>query len=155
MKIMMGMMVCGLLGGVVAYGGSFKGVQAPQKPAEDQEKPAEENVVPAKAGGDVAKLANPVKATAESVAAGKKSYGMDCAMCHGKEGAGDGDLVSAMKLKLKDYRDPTSLKGMSDGQIYTIILNGKGQMTGEEGRLREHQIWNLVNYVRSLAKSKT
>jgi mono/diheme cytochrome c family protein len=155
MKIMIGMVVCGLLGGVVPSGGAYNDAQEAQKPAEAQDKPTEEKSVPTKASGDVLKLTNPVKATAESIAAGKKSYGMDCAMCHGKDGAGDGDLVGTMKLKLKDYRDPTALKEMSDGEIYTIILNGKGQMTGEEGRLKEHQIWNLVNYVRSLAKSKT
>jgi mono/diheme cytochrome c family protein len=57
-----------------------------------------------------------------------------------------------MKLKLKDYRDPAVLKDMTDGEMYDIILKGKGQMTGEEGRLKDTQIWNVVNYVRSMAK---
>jgi len=118
---------------------------------QESQKPAE-----AKAGevkkADAAKLENPVKATPDSIAAGKKSYGVDCAMCHGKEGAGDGDLGADMKLKLKDYRDPAALKDMTDGDMYDIILKGKGQMTGEEGRLKDTQIWNVVNYVRSIAK---
>ena len=37
---------------------------------------------------DAAHLANPVKATPESIAHGKKWYGYDCAMCHGKDGDG-------------------------------------------------------------------
>lgn len=98
-----------------------------------------------------AEKTNPVKATPESLAAGKKTYGFDCEMCHGKEGAGDGDLAESMKLKLKDYRDAGALKALTDGQIYDIILKGKGQMTGEEDRLKDAQIWNVVNYVRSLA----
>jgi cytochrome c len=32
--------------------------------------------------------ANPVKANPESIAHGKKWYGYDCAMCHGKDGDG-------------------------------------------------------------------
>jgi mono/diheme cytochrome c family protein len=102
---------------------------------------------------DGAKLVNPVKATPNSIALGKKAYGLDCAMCHGKTGAGDGDLAGDMKLKLRDYRDPESLKAMTDGEIFTIIAKGKGQMSGEEGRMKPTQIWNLVNYVRTLEKA--
>ena len=136
---------CGLL---VAL--SFPSQQEPQKPAE--EKPAA--AVEPKSTAEAGKLANPVKPTPSSIAAGQKAYGFDCAMCHGKEGAGNGDLATDMKLKLRDYRDPDSLKGMTDGEIYTIIDKGKGQMTGEEGRMKPEQIWNVVNYVRSLAKPK-
>ena len=115
-------------------------------------KPAEEKAAGEGKKTAAAKLENPVKATPDSIAAGKKSYGVDCAMCHGKEGAGDGDLAADMKLKLKDSRDPAVLKDMTDGEMYDIILKGKGQMTGEEGRLKDTQIWNVVNYVRSIAK---
>lgn len=125
-------------------------LQEPQKPAE--EKPAA--AVEGKSAADAGKLANPSKATPNSIAQGKKAYGTDCEMCHGKEGAGDGDLAADMKLKLKDYRDPESLKGMTDGEIFTIIDKGKGQMSGEEGRMKAGQIWDVVNYVRSLAKGK-
>jgi mono/diheme cytochrome c family protein len=163
MKMMMGMVVCGLVGASMAHwrtvsdpslGLRVRGVRYEQQAPQEAPKPAEEKPAAAKASADVVKT-NPVKATAESIASGKKAYGTDCAMCHGKTGAGDGDLAVDMKLKLKDYRDPVTLKDMSDGEMYTIILNGKGQMTGEEGRLKEQQIWSVVNYVRSLAKSKT
>jgi len=111
---------------------------------QEQQKPADNTAA--------AKLVNPAKATPTSLAAGKKAYGLDCAMCHGLSGAGDGDLAADMKLKLKDYRDPETLKGMTDGEIYTIIEKGKGQMSGEEGRMKPNQIWDVVNYLKSLAK---
>ncbi|MFZ3217893.1 MAG: c-type cytochrome [Candidatus Acidiferrales bacterium] len=101
---------------------------------------------------DAAKLANPVKPTPASLAAGKKSYGFDCAMCHGSDGDGKGDLAADMKLNLRDYRDPAALKDSTDGELFYIIKNGKGDMTGEGDRLKADDIWNLVNYVRSLAK---
>jgi mono/diheme cytochrome c family protein len=121
----------------------------------DQQKPADSTTAAAaeaKPAVDPSKLVNPVKATPVSIAAGKKAYALDCAMCHGASGAGDGDLAADMKLKLKDYRDPESLKGLTDGEIFTIIDQGKGQMSGEEGRMKPAQIWNVVNYVKSLAK---
>jgi mono/diheme cytochrome c family protein len=121
--------------------------QEPQKASE--EKAA---VTDAKPAADVVKLVNPTKPTPTSLAAGKRAYGLDCAMCHGKSGAGDGDLAADMKLTLKDYRDPETLKSMTDGEIYTIIDKGKGQMSGEEGRMKPAQIWDVVNYVRSMSK---
>jgi mono/diheme cytochrome c family protein len=122
-------------------------IQEAQKPAE--EKPV---VAEAKPAAEAVKLVNPVKATPESIALGKKAYGTDCAMCHGKTGAGDGELAVDMKLKLRDYRDAESLKAMTDGEIFEVILKGKGQMSGEEGRMQARQLWNVVNYVRGLAK---
>ena len=115
-----------------------------QKPAA----PATESKMPPEA----AKVPNPVKPTAASLAAGKKIYGYDCAMCHGKDGDGKGELAADMKLNLKDYRDPASLKDMTDGDLFYIIKNGKGEMSGEGDRSKPDEIWNLVNYVRSMAK---
>jgi mono/diheme cytochrome c family protein len=101
---------------------------------------------------DAAKAPNPVKPTPTSLAQGKKMYGFDCALCHGKDGDGKGDLAADMNLKLADYRDSAALKDMTDGEMFYIIKNGKGQMTGEADRVKPEEIWNLVNYVRSLAK---
>lgn len=101
---------------------------------------------------EASKLPNPVKPTPTSLAQGKKTYGFDCAMCHGKEGDGKGDIAGDMKSKLSDYRDPAALKDLTDGDLFYIIKNGKGEMTGEGDRLKNDEIWNIVNYVRSFAK---
>jgi mono/diheme cytochrome c family protein len=103
--------------------------------------------IPAEAAHQV----NPVKPTPESIAEGKKYYGYDCAMCHGPNGDGKGEVAIDEKLKLKDYRDPAALQGMTDGELFYIIKNGKGQMPPEGDRLKAPQLWNLVNYIRSLA----
>jgi len=101
---------------------------------------------------DAATLVNPVKPTAESQAHAKKMYGYDCAMCHGAKGDGKGELVADMKLTLKDWTDPEALKGMSDGEIFYIIKNGKGQMPPDGDRGKPDDIWNMVVLVRSFAK---
>jgi mono/diheme cytochrome c family protein len=107
----------------------------------------------AKMPPEAAKVPNPVRPTAASLAAGKKQYGYDCAMCHGKDGDGKGDLAADMKLKLLDYTDPAALKGMTDGELFYIIKNGKGDMPSEGDRAKPEEVWNLVNYVRSLSKN--
>jgi mono/diheme cytochrome c family protein len=99
-----------------------------------------------------ASLVNPVKPTPESQARAKKIYGYDCAMCHGANGDGKGDLVKDMKLTLKDYTNPTSLTGMSDGEMFTILKDGKGTMPGETGRAKDEDLWNMVILLRSFSK---
>lgn len=95
---------------------------------------------------------NPVSPTPEGLSAAKKMFGFDCAMCHGAAGDGKGDMVESMKLTMKDWRDPQSLSGMTDGELFEIITKGKGKMTGEGDRLPPDKVWNMVNYVRALAK---
>ena len=95
---------------------------------------------------------NPVKPTAEGLAAARKIYGYDCAMCHGAKGDGKGDIVESMKLTMHDWRDPASLEGKSDGEIFYMITKGKGKMMGEGDRVSETVRWNLVNLVRSYSK---
>lgn len=94
---------------------------------------------------------NPVPPTPEGLARAQKMWGYDCAVCHGKTGDGKGDIP--MKTPLKDLRDPTSLKGMSDGEIYYIIVKGKGDMPPEEGRGKDDDMWNMVSLVKSFSKS--
>lgn len=101
---------------------------------------------------EIAKQANPVKATPESIALGKKKYSIDCAMCHGKTGDGKGDLAADMNLKILDFHDPAAMKDKSDGELFYVIQKGKGDMPSEGDRAKKDDIWNLVNYIRSLAK---
>jgi mono/diheme cytochrome c family protein len=112
--------------------------------------PAAEYKIPPEA----AKMANPVKPTAASIAQGKKMYEIDCEMCHGKDGDGKGDLAADMKVKLADYHDPAALKDHTDGELFYIIKNGKGEMPSEGDRAKPYAMWNLVNYIRSLAKKE-
>ncbi len=56
-------------------------------------------------------------------------------------------------MKLKDWRDPNALAKMTDGELFYIVTNGRGKMTGGEGdRTKEEVRWNLVNVVRAFAK---
>jgi mono/diheme cytochrome c family protein len=98
---------------------------------------------------------NPVGASPSSIAEGKRWYATECSMCHGKEGDGKGDVAQDMKLNLRDWRDSNGLQSLTDGELFQIISKGKGQMTGEEARMKPEQTWNLVNYVRSLAKKES
>jgi mono/diheme cytochrome c family protein len=103
---------------------------------------------------EAVRQANPVKSSPESLTRAKKWWTVDCAMCHGSNGDGKGTLATDMKLKLVDFTDPTTLKDRTDGEIFYIIKNGHQDMPPEGDRIKPEENWDLVNYVRSLAKSK-
>ncbi len=119
-----------------------------QQPAQPVAAPAPSASIPA----DAAKMVNPYKSTPESLAHAKKIYGYECALCHGANGNGKGDVVADLKLTLKDYTDPAALKDLSDGEIFYIIKNGRGQMPGEGERVKIEDLWNMVVLVRSFSK---
>ena len=130
--------------------------QEPEKAKESASAPPA-NAAPATAAAAPAKAAerkNPVKATPEGIAAVKKIYGYDCAMCHGAAGDGKGDVAASMNLTMKDWRDPATLGGISDGDMFDIIVKGKDKMIGEGDRLPPEKAWNMVHYVRSFAKKE-
>jgi len=105
--------------------------------------------VPVKA----ARESNPVKSTPESIAEGNKIYGYDCAQCHGATGDGKTDV--AKNLKIPDLTDPALLKDRTDGELFYILKNGHSDMPREGDRVNPEQLWDLVNYVRSLAKKQS
>lgn len=129
--------------------------QSAQQPAaQPAEPPAAEAPGPIVIPPDAAKQVNPIKPTAKSIAEGKQRFSYDCAMCHGANGDGKGDLAESMKLKPSDFRDPESLKSVTDGGLFYVIWKGHDPMPSEEGRAKPDDVWNLVNFVRSLAEKK-
>lgn len=100
---------------------------------------------------DVARK-NPLSPTAEGLAEARKFFGYNCAMCHGKDGDGKGDLAADMKLELHDWRDASTIEKMTDGELFWIISNGKGKMPGNGDRDSEKRRWSYVNLVRSFGK---
>ena len=112
----------------------------PTKPSGDQKSPEEQ-----------VKKENPVKPTLESLAKAKKTYGIDCAMCHGGKGDCKGDLAADMK-GVTNFTAPDAMKDRTDGELFYIIRKGKGEMPPEGDRANDDDVWGLVNYVRAFGK---
>ena len=105
-----------------------------------------------KPGGDAkAKaLKNPVVANATSIAAGKDLYELNCQFCHGEKGLGNGELAPPGTANLADG---DWKHGSTDGEIFTVIRKGVPPdftMPPVEEKLSDKEVWNLVNYVRSI-----
>ena len=98
------------------------------------------------------KVKNPVAPTAASIKTGAQLYQKNCQFCHGPAGLGDGKLVPK-GMKPANLADATWERGSTDGEIFAVIANGAGpefKMKGVKGRVSDTDIWNILNYVRSL-----
>lgn len=99
-----------------------------------------------------AKMANPVKSNGESISAGKALWTLHCASCHGKKGLGDGSKAAQLKTQPEDL-STAKLQGQSDGSLFYKISEGRDDMPGFKKKIPDTEdIWNLVNYIRTLKK---
>ncbi len=112
-------------------------------------------VIAAQGSPEAAKLTNPIAASPESVAAGRQVFVRSCAPCHGSnaEGGPGNDLIPAAP----DLTDATWDHGSTDGEIFDAIKNGVPpdfNMTPWRDQLKDADMWNVVIYLRSIAKPK-
>jgi mono/diheme cytochrome c family protein len=94
--------------------------------------------------------ANPVKADAVSISRGMELYRLNCMMCHGETGKGDGPI--SIYLQNRPF-DLTSLQvqALTDGGLFMTITNGvSGKMPALNENFTVRERWDLVNYVRGL-----
>jgi len=112
---------------------------------------APQPVHPAKVTDEDKARKNPVKFTTLSVERGKKIFLTQCAMCHGDNGDGKGDMVEEMKINPPDLTKPETLKNRTDGELFAILDVGSEAMPSQGKRMSDPHKWNIVNFIRSLS----
>ena len=98
------------------------------------------------------KLKNPVASSPESIAAGKATFQKNCRFCHGADAKGDGPMAPE-GTHPANLTDDKWDRGSSDGEIFAVIRDGAGpkfDMKGNKSKMTEPEMWNIVNYLRSL-----
>jgi mono/diheme cytochrome c family protein len=131
---------------------SFMEIQPAYRPMTDpQQLPP--NAVPVQGVAflpNVGSPQNPVKADQNSVARGQYLYGINCAICHGPQGKGDGPVAEKLVRKPANLTSPNVTR-LDDGTIFLVITNGvPGTMPPLRENLAVGDRWDLVNYVRTL-----
>jgi mono/diheme cytochrome c family protein len=96
----------------------------------------------------MASIANPVPADERSLRNGRMYYQINCAVCHGESGKGDGPILKA-KVIFPPMLNGGNAATVSDGYIWAIIRNGRGAMPSYN-RIEEMDRWDVVNYIRGL-----
>lgn len=100
------------------------------------------------------KLKNPIPSDESSITEGRKVYVRHCASCHGPSGKGDGSMALAGGTP-SNLVDEAWDHGSTDGEIFVVIRDGtSSDMEAYKDRLTEKQIWQLVNYIRTLSPKK-
>ena len=111
-----------------------------------------------KAPDDYYSRSNPLTATGDNTKAAERIFlgsvgSANCSICHGKKGDGKGILSSQYDPPPRNFSCAATIKGVPDGQLFWIIKFGSpGTAMPPHPALKDEQVWQLVLYLRTLAK---
>jgi len=91
----------------------------------------------------------PVEVNQEMVQLGQERYNIFCIPCHGPTGEGNGKVTGF------GFPKPASLlaenaRSLSNGEIFEIIQNGRGNMYPYGYRVKPDERWAVIAYIRAL-----
>ncbi|MCZ2102356.1 MAG: cytochrome c [Chitinophagales bacterium] len=98
-------------------------------------------------------LNNPYPISEKHLAHGKLLYNIQCGICHGEKGDGNGYLVrddggkypvQPANFMLEDFI------ASSNGRYYHAIMHGKNLMGSYADKLSYEERWEVIQYIRSL-----
>ena len=94
-------------------------------------------------------VANPTPVSDSSLVNGHKYFQINCAVCHGDRGMGDGPATKYGMPGIGIGVGSRAATVLTDGYIYGMIRNGRGLMPSYD-RVEEMDRWDVVNYIRGL-----
>jgi putative copper export protein/mono/diheme cytochrome c family protein/peroxiredoxin len=96
---------------------------------------------------------SPVPYTAASVMRGRSLFVGNCEVCHGPRAHGDGPAAGSLSIKPADLVEHAFHH--PEGDLFWWVEHGMAgtPMPSFAGRLSEHQVWDVINFLRALAQS--
>lgn len=95
----------------------------------------------------------PFHATMATLERGRERYQIQCAVCHGATGAGNGIATKYGLVGVANFQQQR-LRDMTDGELYHTIVNGKNTMLGYGSVIQVPDRWAIVAYIRALQRSQ-
>lgn len=95
----------------------------------------------------------PLPVTAELLQRGQKEFTVDCAVCHGATGQGNGITSKYGLLGIANYHQD-KYRQMADGQIFNTITHGFNTMMAYGDKVTVKDRWAIIAYIRALQKSQ-
>ena len=96
----------------------------------------------------------PIEVTPELMARGQERFTINCQVCHGGTGSGNGVTSKYGLNGIANYHDDKYLK-MADGEIFNTITNGHNTMLGYGANVDVQDRWAIITYIRALQRSQT
>jgi len=82
---------------------------------------------------------------------GQKVFAINCAVCHGATGQGNGITTKYGLLGVANYHQD-KYRQMADGQIFNTITNGYNTMMAYGDKVTVKDRWAVVAYIRVLQR---
>jgi mono/diheme cytochrome c family protein len=95
----------------------------------------------------------PVTVDEARVERGRQRYGIYCQPCHDARGDGKGILFQRGNVPTASFHQDKILK-YPDGQIFDVITNGFGLMSGYRWPIPPADRWAIIAYVRELERKR-
>jgi mono/diheme cytochrome c family protein len=98
---------------------------------------------------DAAAITNPVPVSDGSIQIGSNLYEINCRVCHGKTGVGDGPVGQKFATKAPVNLNEAYTQDQADGQLFFTLTRGRGLMPLYRDALSPEERWHVINYVKT------
>jgi mono/diheme cytochrome c family protein len=96
----------------------------------------------------------PVEVNAELLDRGQERFNINCAICHGLLGDGNGVVKQVANWAVVANLQDDRIRQQPDGQIFNTITHGKNTMGAYGPNIAIEDRWAIVAYLRALHKSQ-
>lgn len=94
---------------------------------------------------------NPVEADETSLARGAELFNINCKMCHGPGGEGNGPIAPFLVNFKPANLTQSIVQDKSDGALFLTVTNGvTDRMPALNENLTVRERWDVVNFIRTL-----
>lgn len=93
---------------------------------------------------------NPFPRSSQSIKRGRQLFHQYCEACHGAGGTGDGPAAASLPRRPEDLTRIAPPPYFPDGVVAYRIANGNDVMPAWKSVLSADDIWDLINFIRSL-----
>ena len=100
-------------------------------------------------------MKNPIPASSADLDSIRPVYRDKCSVCHGLTGRGDGHDASLYDPKPTDFTNAQQMSGVTDGELYYKLTEGRRPMPSFKKRLTDEQRWRMVLLMRTFSQPPT
>jgi mono/diheme cytochrome c family protein len=97
-------------------------------------------------------LKNPISPAAADLDTIRPIFRDKCSVCHGFTGRGDGHDASLYDPKPTDFADARHMNGVTDGELFFKLTEGRKPMPSFKKRLSDEQRWRMILLIRTFSE---